>query len=78
MLQLFPRWPDEHVAHEERMIGSSTDNSHTDPVSLIPTGISVNDIDSVAGIQIVDRAFSVDPPDLWLSSNCQQEGSIGT
>ncbi len=63
-MQLFPRWPDEHVAHEECMIGSSADNSHTDPVPLIPTGIPINYIDSVAGVQVVDRAFSVDPPDL--------------
>ena len=48
------------------MIGSSADNSHTDPVPLIPAGIPVNDIDSVAGVQVVDRAFSVDPPDLCL------------
>ena len=46
------------------MISSSTYDSHTDTVALIPASIAINDIDSVAGIQVVDGAFSVDFPDL--------------
>ena len=48
------------------MIRSSTNNSHANAVPLIPASIAINDIDSVAGIQIVDGSFSVDPPDLRL------------
>ena len=48
------------------MIRSSTDNSYTDPVPLIPASIAINDIDSVAGIQIVDSSLSVDLPHLAL------------
>lgn len=65
-MQLFPRWPDEHVAHEEGMIRSSADNSYTDPVPLIPASVAIDDIDSIAGIQIVDSSLSVDPPHLAL------------
>ena len=52
------------------MIRSSTDNSHTNTVPLIPASIAINDIDSVAGIQVVDSTFSVDLPDLELT--CQK------
>ena len=53
------------------MIGSSAYDSHTDSVPLIPAGVAINDIDSVTSVQVVDRAFSVDPPDLM--SDCQNE-----
>lgn len=54
------------------MIRSSANNSYTDPVPLIPASIAINDIDPVAGIQVVNGAFSVDPPD--LGSYCQKRG----
>lgn len=57
------------------MIRSSANNSHTYTVTLIPASIAINDIDSVAGIQIVDGAFSVDPPDLVELS---ERGSLDT
>ncbi len=50
------------------MIRSSTNNSHTDPVPLIPASIAINDIYSVAGVQVVNGAFSVDSPDLGMNS----------
>ena len=52
------------------MIRSGTNNAHTDPVPLIPASITINDIDSIAGIQVVDGPFSVNSPDLTLK--CQQ------
>ena len=54
------------------MIRSSANNSHTDPVPLIPASIAINDIDPVAGIQVVNGAFSIDSPD--LGSYCQKRG----
>ena len=44
------------------MIRSSTYNSHTDTVPLIPASKAI--IDSVAGVQVVNGAFSIDFPDL--------------
>lgn len=52
------------------MIRSSTNNSHTDPVPLIPASIAIDDIDSIAGIQVVDSPLSIDPPDLTF--DCQK------
>ena len=46
------------------MIRSSTDDSHTDTVPLIPTSIAINDIDSITRIQVVDGTFSINLPDL--------------
>ena len=54
------------------MICSSTNNSHTDPVPLIPASVAIDDIYTVAGVQVIDSPFSVDPPDLAL--DCQKGG----
>ena len=64
MLKLFPRWPDEHVIHEERMVGTSTNDPYVDSVAFIPAGESIDNIDAVASVQVVDRSFSVNAPDL--------------
>lgn len=46
------------------MISTGADDANIDPVSFIPTGEAIDDINSVPGIQIVDGAFSVDFPHL--------------
>jgi hypothetical protein len=64
VLQLFSRWPDQHVAHEEGMIGASAHHTDAYPVALVPAGVSVDDIDAVPGVEVVNGTFAVDPPDL--------------
>ena len=64
VLQLFPRRADEHVAHEQGMVGSGTDDSDTDSVFLIPAGITINNVDSRSGVQVVNCTFAVDLPHL--------------
>lgn len=64
MLELFPRWSDEHVSHEQSMIGSRANNSNIDPITFIPAGKAINHINSVPSVQIVDCAFPVDLPHL--------------
>jgi hypothetical protein len=46
------------------MVGTSTDDTDTDAVTLVPAGVTINDIDAVAGVQVVDSALTVDTPDL--------------
>lgn len=46
------------------MVGSSTDDSNVDSVSLVPASISVDDINAISCIEIIDSSFSVDFPDL--------------
>lgn len=66
MLELFPRRSDEHVAHEQSVIGARADDSDIDPVALVPSRVAVDDIDAVSGVQIVDSTFTVDLPDLYI------------
>jgi hypothetical protein len=47
------------------MVGTSADNTDADAVSLIPAGETINDVDAVAGVEVVDSTLTVDPPDLW-------------
>jgi hypothetical protein len=51
---------DEHVVHEEGVVGAGTDDADLDAVLGIPAGEAVKDIDEVAGVEVVDRALAVD------------------
>ena len=64
MLQLLPRGADEHVSHEQRMIGSGADDAHVDPITFIPTCKAIDDVDPISGVEIIDCTLSVDAPDL--------------
>lgn len=62
MLQLLSRRANKHVAHEQSMVGTGTDDSNSDSVLLIPACVTVDDINSGSGIQVVDSTFAVDFP----------------
>lgn len=64
MHQFLRLGPDEHVPHEQGMVGTSADNADSDPITLVPTSKAINDVDSVSSIQIIDGTFAVDPPNL--------------
>lgn len=65
VLELLTLGADQHVAHEESVVGTSADNANADAVALIPTGVTIDDIDAVAGVEVVDSTLTVDTPDLW-------------
>lgn len=46
------------------MVGASADNAHADAVLLVPAGISIDDIDAISGVEVVDGTLAVDFPDL--------------
>ena len=46
------------------MIGSGADDPHTDPVLLIPSGKAIDDIDTISSIEVINRSFSINLPDL--------------
>src|ERR1700733_858446 len=50
VLQLFSCRAYEHIAHEQRVVGSSSNDSNIDPVTLIPSSIAINDIDAVSSV----------------------------
>lgn len=72
MFELFPRWTDEHVSHEQGMVGSGADNSNIDPIALVPAGITINHINAVSCIQIIDCALPVDFPHLLYVESANQ------
>lgn len=64
MDQLLGFRPDEHIPHEQGMVGTSTDNADSDPVTFVPASKAINDVNPVSGVQVVDGTFTVDPPNL--------------
>ena len=68
VLQLVSRRADQHIAHEERMVGASTHNTDAYPVALVPAGESIDDIDAVPGVEVVNGTLAVDAPDLVSQS----------
>jgi hypothetical protein len=49
------------------VICAGADNADAYPVALVPTGKSIDDIDAVPGVEVVNRTFAVDTPDLIMS-----------
>jgi len=45
-LHLFFGGTDEHVAHEETVVGSGTDDTDLDSVARVPPGVTVKDVNS--------------------------------
>jgi len=64
VLQLLAAGPDEHVAHEESMVGTSADNTNVDAVALIPAGETIDNVDAITSVEVVDSTLAVDTPHL--------------
>ena len=62
--ELFTGRSDKHISHEESMVSSGTNNSNSDTVFLVPSCISINDVDTISCVEIIDGSFTVDSPDL--------------
>lgn len=65
VLKLRGRRADEHVTHEQGMVGTGADNTDVDPVTLVPAGETINDVDAIPGVQVIHGTFSVNEPNLW-------------
>jgi hypothetical protein len=46
------------------MVGTGANNTDADTVALIPASETVNHVDAVASVEVVDGALAVDSPDL--------------
>lgn len=64
VLELLGGGSDQHVSHEQSVVGSGTDNSHLDSVLGVPAGVGVHNVDSLSGVEVVDSSLSVDEPRL--------------
>jgi len=65
VLELFSCGSDKHVAHEKSMVGTSTDNTDADSVALVPSGVTIDNVDAVSRVKVVDGTFAVDFPHLY-------------
>lgn len=57
---------DKHISHEETVVCPCTNNSDFDPVTSIPSSISVKDVDSGSGIEVINRTFTINLPDSFF------------
>lgn len=46
------------------MVGASAHDADTYPVTLVPAGIAVDDIDAIPGVEVINGTLAVDAPDL--------------
>jgi len=46
------------------VVGTSTDNTNADSVALVPSSITIDDIDAISCVEVVNGTFTVDFPDL--------------
>ena len=68
-LELFGGGADEHVPHEERVIGAGADDADLHPVLRVPASEPVDDVQLLLGIQKVDGAFTVDIERLFVEAD---------
>lgn len=69
VLQLLAIGSDEHIAHEESMVGTSADDSDLDLVFFVPSRITINNVNTISRIQVIDGTLAVDTPDLEEKNN---------
>jgi hypothetical protein len=53
LLEFFFSRSDEHVRHEKGMIGTGADDSDTDSLFKVETSVTVDDVKSLSGVEIV-------------------------
>lgn len=62
VLELLGGWSDQHVGHEQSVVGSGTHNSDLDSVSWVPTSESINNEQLLSGSQVVESSGSGNLP----------------
>jgi hypothetical protein len=49
------------------MVSTSADNANAYPVALVPASKSIDNVDAVAGVEVVNSALTVDAPYLPIA-----------
>ena len=88
--QLLAGGANQHVVHEEGMVGALADHPHLDPVLGIPAGKAVDHVEPFPGIQVVEGPLAVDqervlvernvdgaPPDVFLAFRVFDDALVG-
>jgi hypothetical protein len=64
MLKILSIRSNKHISHEKRMVGTGADDSNSDSVLLVPSCESIDDVDSISCVQVINGSLAVDSPDL--------------
>lgn len=54
----------KHVTHEKSMVGTSADDADLDTVFLVPSRKTVDNVNAISGVEVVNGTFTVDSPNL--------------
>ncbi|KAH3664895.1 hypothetical protein OGATHE_003710 [Ogataea polymorpha] len=65
--QLLVGGSDQHVLHEQCVVGPRTDDSHLDSVARVPASKGVDDVHFVSGSEVVDSSALGDLPGLLVN-----------
>ena len=60
IFELCARGAHKHIVHKQSMVSPGANNAHLNAIFGIPTRITVNHIDAVANIEIIDSPLSID------------------
>ena len=58
--EFFRRRPDHHGVHEERVVRPRADDADFQPMLRGPAGEAIDDVEALAGVEVVLRALAVD------------------
>lgn len=66
VLKILAIWADQHVAHEESVVGTRADDADLDLVLLVPSCETVDNVDAIPGVEVIDGTLTVNLPDLQV------------
>lgn len=66
VLKILAIWADQHVAHEESVVGTGADDADLDLVLLVPSCETVDNVDAIPGVEVIDGTLTVNLPDLEI------------
>jgi hypothetical protein len=58
------------------VVGTSAHDTDAYPVALVPAGESIDNIDAVAGVEVVNSTLTVDAPDLEPCQHVCMKGHV--
>ena len=83
LVEFVQRGPDQHVVHEEGVVGAAAQHADLQPAGWIPAGVAVAHVDLVPRVEVVDGPLAVQqegvvvdgmvdrsPPDIRLRCRC--------
>lgn len=71
VLKILAIWADQHITHEESVVGTRADNADLDLVLLVPSCKPVDNVDAVAGVKVIDSTLTINLPDLMIIKSAE-------